>query len=212
MAILNIAPTKSALLTLKHQLGVAEEGYDLLEQKRQILVFEMMSRLRRAQEVEQRIVPMLSSSYKALQEATLDVGAIAIEQAMLAIHPCGQVDLTTTYLMGLKLPKVTSKLKPPSLPFGVRGTSANTDIAMSLFVQVLPLLSEWAELQNVILRLAAEFRKTQRRCNALIKIFIPNYHQTIDYIAASLEEREREAFVIVRMIRDRLAESVEPRN
>ena len=40
MAKLNIAPTKSNYLATKRQLAFAEEGYDLLEQKRQILILE----------------------------------------------------------------------------------------------------------------------------------------------------------------------------
>ena len=65
--------------------------------------------------------------------------------------------------------------------------------------------SESAELENAVLRLARELRKTQRRCNALSKIFIPDYRKTLGYIVGALEERERESFIILRMIRDRLA-------
>ena len=42
MEKLNIAPTKSNLLTMKEQLSVSENGYNLLEQKREILVQELM--------------------------------------------------------------------------------------------------------------------------------------------------------------------------
>ena len=56
-----------------------------------------------------------------------------------------------------------------------------------------------------MIRLARELRKTQRRCNALSKVFIPDYAETIEYIQASLEERERESFIIQKMIKDRLA-------
>ena len=38
MAKLNVAPTKSNLLSMKEQLTVSKDGYDLLEQKREILV------------------------------------------------------------------------------------------------------------------------------------------------------------------------------
>ena len=55
MAKLNVAPTKSSYLTLRRQLAFAREGYDLLEQKRQILIFELMSRLGRARDAERRI-------------------------------------------------------------------------------------------------------------------------------------------------------------
>jgi vacuolar-type H+-ATPase subunit D/Vma8 len=33
---------------------------------------------------------------------------------------------------------------------------------------------------------------------------MPNYRETIGYITGALEERERESFVILKMIRDRL--------
>jgi len=205
MAILNIAPTKSGLLTLSRQLAIAQEGYDLLDQKRQILSFELMSRLKRARDIERKVDSALSLAFTALQEAALDVGSRALDQAALAVRSNPGVTLDSRHLMGLRLPRVSAKAATPGLPFGVGGTSANTDVAMKRFMEVLPLLAELAEMQTSILRLAAELRRTQRRCNALDKIFIPNYRQTMTYITATLEERERESFVITRMIRDRLS-------
>ncbi|GHU54936.1 hypothetical protein FACS189442_1900 [Spirochaetia bacterium] len=40
----SIAPTKSNLIRVKERLTTAEEGYDLLEQKREILVMELMQK------------------------------------------------------------------------------------------------------------------------------------------------------------------------
>ena len=82
---------------------------------------------------------------------------------------------------------------------------------MSRFVDLLPSLAELAVLVNAVMRLARELRRTQRRCNALSKIFIPQYRETIDYIMGSLEERERESLIILKMIRDRLGEEMEKR-
>ena len=95
------------------------------------------------------------------------------------------------------------------MPFGVGGTSADTDVALRRFTDLVPLLIELAEIGNAVLRLARELRKTQRRCNALNRIFIPEYKATTDYIMASLEERERENFVILRMVKERLAKTTE---
>src|SRR5512141_1703544 len=63
MAKLNISPTKSNLLALRRQLAFAEEGYDLLDQKRQILVFELMSRLERARAMEKRVQAAMGPAY-----------------------------------------------------------------------------------------------------------------------------------------------------
>ena len=207
MGKLNIAPTKSNLLVLKRQLAFAEEGYDLLEQKRQILIFEMMSRLNRALDAEKRVAEALRPAFAALRGARLDGGSEALDRAALAVRMDHQVDITDQHLMGMKIPHVTVRTEPVSAQFGVGGTSANTDVAMSRFIEVLPLLAELSELENAVMRLAQELRKTQRRCNALSKIFMPDYRETIGYIMGSLEERERESFVILKMIRDRLGQS-----
>jgi V/A-type H+-transporting ATPase subunit D len=111
--------------------------------------------------------------------------------------------------MGIRVPKVTVSPEALAPQFGVVGTSAHADRAMRRFVEMLALVGELAELENAVLRLAQELRKTQRRTNALSKIFIPNYTETIDYITSSLEERERESFIILKMIKDRLARAVE---
>ncbi|HUU10405.1 MAG TPA: V-type ATP synthase subunit D [Phycisphaerae bacterium] len=209
MAKLHVAPTKSSYLALSRQLEFAEEGYDLLEQKRQILIFEMMSRLGRARDAERRVGEAMAGAFAVLREATLEVGSSALDRAALGVRLEHEVDLSDQALMGIRLPTVSVTAESPGVQFGVVGTSANTDETMRRFAGLLDLLGELAELENAVLRLARELKKTQRRTNALSKVFIPDYTETIGYIVSSLEERERESFIILRMIRDRLAQAVE---
>jgi V/A-type H+/Na+-transporting ATPase subunit D len=209
MAKLNVAPTKSSFLVLRRQLAFAEEGYELLEQKRQILIFELMSRLGRAREAERRVSGLLAAAFAALHEATLASGSAALERAALGVKLDHKVRMADLSLMGIRVPKVTVETESPTVQFGFGGTSVHADLVMKRFVEALSLLGELAELENAILRLARELRKTQRRCNALSKMFIPDYRQTIGYIMASLEERERESFIILKMIKDRMARTVE---
>ncbi|MEN6615530.1 MAG: V-type ATP synthase subunit D [Syntrophorhabdus sp.] len=205
MAKLNVAPTKSNLLNLEKQLSFAQEGYDLLEQKRQILIFELMGRLGRAEKAEQRVAEALRQAFAALREATLDIGSEGLEQATFGITTTHDVTLSDDRLMGMGVPRVTIKAEHMGVHFGVGGTSSNTDVAMSRFVDVLALLAELAALENAVMRLARELRRTQRRTNALSKIFIPQYVEAITYIVSSLEERERESLIILKMIRDKLS-------
>ncbi len=210
MAKLNIAPTKSNLLSLKRQLAFAEEGFDLLEQKRQILIFELMNCLGRAREVERAGSEALRRAFAALRETVLELGSSALDRIILGIRMDHQVELADQHLMGIRIPRVTPRIEPPGVQFGIGSSSANADVAMRRFIEALPLLAELAKLENTVLRLARELRKTQRRCNALSKIFIPDYRETIGYIMGALEERERESFIILKMIRDRLAQQIQP--
>jgi len=209
MAKLNVAPTKSSYLALRRQLEFAEEGYDLLDQKRQILIFELMSRLGRARDAERRIAEAMAAAFAALRDTMLGIGSDALDRAAMAVRYAHALDVSEQGLMGIRVPKVTVAPEALAPQFGVVGTSAHADRAMRRFVEMLALVGELAELENAVLRLAQELRKTQRRTNALSKIFIPNYSETIDYITSSLEERERESFIILKMIKDRLARAVE---
>ncbi len=205
MAKLNIAPTRSNYLDLSRRLDLAEEGYDLLEQKRQILIFELMSRLGRARDAQRRAEEAMARAHAALAEAVLSVGADALDRAALGVSVRHEAEIDEQALMGIRLPEVAVTSEEPGAQFGVVGTGAATDAAMRRFAEALQVLGELAELENAVLRLARELRKTQRRVNALSKIFIPNYSETIDSIVDSLEERERESLVIMKMVKERLA-------
>ena len=200
----SIAPTKSNFLSLRKQLVFAEEGYDLLEQKRQILIFELMSRLKRAREAETRVFTSLHFAFGALREATLDLGSDALDRLVPSLEKPGEVKLSEQHLMGIHLPRLIAKLTQGNVPFGVSGTSANTDHAVRRFRELLPWLIELAELDTAIRRISNELRRTQRRCNALSKIFIPSLRKQINYILSALEERERESLITMKIIRDNL--------
>jgi V/A-type H+-transporting ATPase subunit D len=208
--MLTVAPTKSNLLSLKRQLAFAEEGFDLLEQKRQILVQELMNRLAKVRAAEPEADKAMNQAYAALREATLDAGSENLDRAALGVPLSHQVELTTQHLMGLSLPRLALKAEAIGVHFGPGGIPASADLAMLRFIEALPALTQLAELQTCILRLSSDLRKTQRRCNALSKIFMPEYRQTIAHIAAALEEREREGFVILKMVRERLTQSRGP--
>lgn len=205
MPKLNIAPTKSNLLALRRQLAFAEEGYDLLEEKRQILILELMGRLKAADDAERGLTLAVARAHAALREAGLDVGTAALDRIALGLPLDHRVTVASHRLMGLAIPTVTSQAAPGDIGFGIGGTSASLDLARRAFLDLLPLLARFAELDTAVRRLARELRKTQRRCNALSKIFIPSYRETHAFIQSTLEERDRESLIILRLIRDRLA-------
>jgi V/A-type H+-transporting ATPase subunit D len=210
MAGLSVSPTKSNLLALKRQLAFAEEGYDLLEQKRQILVFELMSRLGKVRQAERQMQERMQRAYHALHQARLDAGGPGLDRAALAVRLQHELLFSQQPMMGLHLPRMVARIDSFGVQFGLIGTSANVDLAMRCFVEALPVLAELAEMENAVIRLARELRRTQRRCNALSKIFIPAHRRAIAYITSSLEERERESIIILKMIRKRLTRPTEP--
>lgn len=199
MPKLEVPPTKSSLLTLERSLEFAQEGYDLLEQKRQILVMELMSRLEAAKRAQRDVDDAMAGALAVFREAALCSGTEAIAREALGIVRHHKLDYRGRPVMGIDLPTVIAEHEAMKPEFSTAAGSTLSDDVMQRFTKALDAIARLAEVENAVLRLATEVRKTQRRVNALEKVFIPDYKETISYIEDVLEEREREQFVIMKM-------------
>jgi V/A-type H+-transporting ATPase subunit D len=205
MAKLNVAPTKSNYLELSDQLSVAKEGYELLEEKRQILVLELMSRLGEAKRIEKEVHVKSTAAQDILRQAVMTVGSAGLQRLALGLSTSHQVEIVPRRFMGLDLPTLEPQHpKEEGIPFNYSDHALIVDELTRRFRELLRVTDKLAEIENSILRLAREVKKTQRRVNALEKVFIPDYDETIRYITESLEEKERDEFVIMKMIKARL--------
>jgi len=185
-------------------LDFAQEGYDLLEQKRQILVLELMGRVEGAKRAQKDVDEIMAQAFSALREGALRSGTEAMTRESIGIVRDHRIDISSRPVMGLDLPSVNVENVPPKPEFGLGSGSAMSDEVMMQFTKALDAIAHLAEIENAVFRLASEVRRTQRRVNALSKVFIPDYEDTIDYIEDVLEERERESFVIMKMAKARL--------
>lgn len=80
-------------------------------------------------------------------------------------------------------------------------TSSLVDEAYIKFDRVKKLTAELAEVENSVYRLATAVNKTQKRANALKNIIIPRLTSTVKFITDSLEEKEREDFSRLKVIK-----------
>lgn len=207
MARLNVPLTRSSLLEIGRSLRFATEGFELLEQKRQILVMELMGWLARARRVEEEVNERLARAYQALRQAALSAGSAKLAREAVAIRPSHRVDIQEHRLMGLHLATLSAQVAPGGPEFGFADSSARSDEVKLAFDAALEAITRLAEVENAVFRLAQELRRTQRRVNALEKIFIPTYKETFKYIGEALEEHEREDLVIMKMAKSRLEQA-----
>jgi hypothetical protein len=82
---LNLSVTRSNLLRLREELDFAQEGYELLEQKREVLVMEVMSLIEKLREWKKQAEASLQAAYRALEEANVVLGKESVTRASLAI-------------------------------------------------------------------------------------------------------------------------------
>ncbi len=204
MAQLNYAPTKTNLLKLRNDLNFARQGYELLDQKRNILIIELLALVDQTADFQKRVEDALAKAYKALEEAVLDMGKLKVQYLTGAVHIDTDVTIGSRRVMGVSLPVIDTDFREHSPYYSPMGTSFWIDSSVYFFKEVLKLLGKLSELKISVLRLANEVKKTIRKVNALEKIAIPNLHETVHYIESRLEENERDMVTLMKLVKERL--------
>lgn len=198
---ITLFPTKSNLMLAKNSLRLSKQGYELLDKKRNVLIREMMELIERAKQVQADIGEVFSAAYKSLTAANIMLGSSNVEQISLAIPVEESVQITSRSVMGVEIPHVTYKEDDATCPYGAYRTSASLDEAYVAFRKVKQLTLELAEVESAVYRLAVSIKKTQKRANALKNIMIPRYEQITKDIQSALEEKEREDFSRLKVIK-----------
>ena len=195
MPRLKVAPTRSNLLKSKESLQLAREGYDLLEQKREVLLMELMQIVHDLRELQRQVEEKSAEAFAALESALLSMGNEAVRWAALSVT--GEQDITLLHrsVMGVPVVTIQGVEAVSDALISPVGTGPALDEARRLFAELKPILYRWSEVEISVWRLAAEIRKTQRRVNALENIFIPEYEDAVKTIEEVLEESDREEFI-----------------
>jgi V/A-type H+-transporting ATPase subunit D len=198
---LRVSATKSNLIRLKDELDSAREGKVLLSQKREVLVMEMLRLQDDVHKAREELDDLLTRAYDAFAGAAMMEGFRGMERVALAIPAGPSVTVRERSVMGVVLPVAESPPISRRPTYGLARGSSETDRAVELFLQVREKLLEVADTETAIYRLAVETRKTIRRERALENLFIPQYEVTVKYIEESLEEKERESFYQLKLVK-----------
>ena len=201
MAKLNVAPTKSNLLAMKEQLAVSTNGYELLEEKREILVRELMHLVEKVKLLERDIDKVTAEAYPAFKRMLMLDGADQIERISHAVHYDFNMREKQVNIGGMTFSSMDVDMPKQELFYSFIGTYANTDATISKLFELLNLLTQMASIRTIVWRLANEVKKTQRRVNALDKMIIPQAQETKTYIESVLEERERENVFVLKALK-----------
>ena len=197
--MLNTMPTKGNLMAAKRSLALAEQGYDLMDRKRSILIREMMSLMDQTGDLQSRIAGTFEKAYAALREANITLGIV--NELAQSVTPDDSVTIRIRSVMGVELPIVGGADKTPELEYGMVFSDSVLDQATAQFHNVKLLSRQLAETETAVYRLAYAIKKTQKRANALHNIIIPNLKNTVIFIAQALEEKEREEFVRLKVLK-----------
>ncbi len=204
----NISPTKSNLIKAKSSLDLAREGYELLDQKRNVLIHEMMNRIDEAKEIQARINEYFFDAYQALQVVDITTGIEVVEEISTGIEYIDDIKIKNYSIMGVEIPEVNQVSEKIDPHYSFMRTNLSLDRAFKNFRRVVSLIARLAETETAVYRLAKAIKQTQKRTNALENILIPRYNERVKFIEETLEEKEREDFYRIKMVKKKKKDNI----
>ena len=197
----NTFPTKGNLILAKNSLALAKQGYVLMDKKRNILIKELMELVDQAKDIQSQIDVTFRTAYSALQRANLDIGISYVQEISRTVPVEDSIQIKTRSVMGTEIPLVQANESSNAPTYAYYGTKASLDEAKAAFEKVKQLTIRLSAVENAAYRLAINIKKTQKRANALKNITIPKYEELTKSISNALEEKEREEFTRLKVIK-----------
>ncbi len=201
---LNTVPTKGNLMSAKSSLALAKQGYELMDKKRNILIREIMDLNERAQDIQSEIDKTFCEAYDSLEKANVELGIRNVETFAFNVTPENDIRIKSRSVMGTEIPLVRHKEEQRNPVYSFYGTTESLDKAKASFERVKDLTIKLSMIENSAYRLAYNIKKTQKRANALKNITIPSYESLVKTIGNALEEKEREEFTRLKVIKSRM--------
>ena len=194
-------PTKGNLMLAKNSLALAHQCYDLMDKKRNILLKELMSLIDEAKDIQEEIDQTFTKAYACLQRANIEHGISKVRELAFTVPIEDSIRIQTRSIMGTEIPHVQYDAKQNDLTYSFSTTRESIDIAREAFREVKDLTIKLSMVENAAYRLATNIKKTQKRANALKNITIPMYSNLVYTISNALEEKEREEFTRLKVIK-----------
>ncbi|MFC1453114.1 V-type ATP synthase subunit D [Verrucomicrobiota bacterium] len=197
------APTKANLFKAQHDLRFATEGCELLHQKRDVLVMELMSSSAAFSDAEKALRETMAVAFEAFVAAYLTSGQETMDRVFAATGPEVSLSVEERGVMGTRVPEIGLELGGEPLLPGLLDASPAMDAAVVRMRRVMESLTRYVETVATIWRLANEIEKTQRRINAIENVFIPESSETVEWIKSVMEENDREELFRRKLLKSR---------
>ena len=192
------AATRSAALALTDERALMRQGYEFLDEKRMLVAAEMLRGLTQHEALLAQLVQLLNAAQAALRQALLRHGL----EGLLAYPPItpapARPQIKRSLFLGVPLLTAALPSQTSAEPEAV-DASPEARNCRAAFVDLLPLLVDLAACTNNLERLAAEYRRTERRARALENVLLPEIERSLATIEGQLELADQEEALRIRL-------------
>jgi len=192
-----ITPTRSAYLELKEERVGMEEGYRFLDEKRMVLVAEIMQELTRYETAMQEFRRSYDLAIQALKRAVSRHGSNGLEIYPPIIGAWGELQRRSRSVLGLMVQDIQLEEIPPVAGEPAVNASPEAEETRRLFAHLITLSANLAGMAGNLQRLRDEYQRTSRRARALEDVLLPEIDQNLSQLDTALEEMDKEEIVRV---------------
>ena len=206
MALRDVKPTRSELISLKRRIALSERGYKILKMKRDGLIIEFFKVLAEAKDSRGDLLKKFEHAGEMMAMANTVEGTIGVKSAAFAVQEVPDITLSSKNIMGVVVPEIESTSVKKSLidrGYGMLGTTSIIDETASAYEDLVEAVIESAEIETTMKKLLDEIESTKRRVNALEFKVIPELTEARDFIKMRLDEMEREELFRLKKIKAR---------
>lgn len=191
-------------MRIEKTLALSNQGYEMLDRKRVILINEIMSLVKEAEEIQHQIDQTYRDAYAALEQANVEAGIRYVEEIAATVPVEDSLKLKVRSVMGTEIPLVEYDETPSQPTYSFYSTNSSLDEARAAFEKVKKLTIDLSMIENTAFRLANNIQKTQKRANALKNISIPRLQTRRVEVVNALEEKEREEFTRLKVVKEKI--------
>ncbi len=199
-----LAATKNNMLELKKKLKFSKRSFELLDKKQKILTQELFMIVERAKTLEKSLIKSFKKAFLLLKKSQLTVESCEEFSKLIPLET--NVYTSIRSVMGVEIPVVAiddsgDNKKLFSQRFGFLNTNSFFDETIHAFDELKRSIVEFSHIENMVFLLTEAIKKTKSRTNALEHIAIPRMERSLKSITKSLEEKEREVFSKLKLIK-----------
>ena len=199
-----VLPTKINLIRLRREVKMLRRIRGVLEEKREVLLHYIKSSAEEYARYQESVLERLDRVFEEYYRGVAEEGFARTRSYSEQQSQDLIVDVGVRVLFAVKTP--TFQVEEGSLPRAPYPPDASPHLVRSaeMMRQILPELLKMAEFEEALRRLIDELRKTQRLINALDYVILPSYERAIKFVKTVLDERMREDFVRLKMLKKKL--------
>ncbi len=196
-----VTATRSAALALADERALMRQGYRFLDEKRVLVAAEILRRLREYEALDGELRARLLAARTALRHAIERHGLEGLADYPPAPPlPAPRQEKRAKFL-GVPIVDATLPASPP--PDGVAPVDASPEarVCAAAFRVVVDAATRVAACAANLERLAAEYRRTERRARALENVLLPEVERTLAGVQEHLDLADLEEVARSRLAR-----------